>query len=151
MVLVYAVVLAFGGGAWLQVTQPRPVHLHHPHAASPVFVWLRDSTLALPLILVALTVVLLLRRPVVRLRRGDTAAETGPVLAAAAAAGVGTVVSAFGVAAFPRVFGTGLAILPTPPNWFVLQSGLQVLRADLLLATAVAIVAARVAPRLTQR
>lgn len=78
-VAAFSVALAYGGGLWLQV-------LHEAQGATErnepplVLHWLRDSTLALPLVLISVWIALSLAR---RLARGDRASILTSVLDAA--------------------------------------------------------------------
>src|SRR5919201_1201944 len=78
----FAVALAYGGGLWLHVLH-QAAGVPELNEPPPIIHWLRDSTLALPLILVAVWAALVLARAyVARYARGASRLLSAAVVAA---------------------------------------------------------------------
>src|SRR3954453_9368644 len=103
VVAAFALVLAYAGGLWLNVLHPaeggyernEPPFLLH---------WLRDSTLALPLVLVAAWAGVLVARRLVARAHSESRAVNAATLAACVAV-LASVVAAFGGPAHSALFG----------------------------------------------
>ena len=129
-----AIALAYGGGGWLQFLHAREGGIER-NEPGLVAHWLRDGTLALPLVLLAVAVAFVLVQRV--LRRFE--ASPGPALEGSLAAAAGALAAAY-------VFGVGNPIhtvlfdaqhgghdLPLPLH--MLRDGALALPACLLIAT----------------
>src|SRR6185503_5033952 len=103
VVAAFAVVLAYGGGAWLNV-------LHTAEGGyernDPPFLlhWLRDSTLALPLVMLGVWVGVLLARRLIERSQCSSRTVSAPTLGVCVAL-MGAIVAALGGPAHASVFG----------------------------------------------
>src|SRR4051812_8509124 len=144
IVAAFALVLAYGGGLWLNV-------LHKAEGGvernEPPFVahWLRDATLALPLVMAAVWVGVLLARRLIERTRCENDVLGAATLAACVAA-LAAIVASAGGPAHAGLFGAehGGHDLPLPLH--LARDGLLGLAVDLPLAVVVALLLARREP-----
>src|SRR4051795_12643652 len=137
VVAAFALVLAYGGGLWLKV-----LHIaeggYERHEPPLLLHWLRDATLALPLVLVAVWAGVLLARRLIE-RTGCSSRLAAAMTLGACVALMAAAAGALGGPAHAAVFGAthGGHELALPMH--LLRDGLLALVVDLPLAAFVAL------------
>src|SRR4051794_36062142 len=137
VVAAFALLLAYGGGAWLNI-------LHTAEGGyernEPPFLlhWLRDSTLALPLILAAVWAGVLLARRLIERTRCESRAASAATLAACVAL-LGAVVEGLGGPGHTALFGAHHAGHDLSLPLHIVRDGLLALVVDLPLAAVLAL------------
>src|SRR4051794_36003083 len=144
VVAAFALLLAYGGGAWLNI-------LHTAEGGyernEPPFLlhWLRDSTLALPLILVAVWAGVLLARRLIE-RTNCTSRATSAATLAACVALLAGVVEGLGGPGHTALFGAHHAGHDLSMPLHIARDGLLALVVDLPLAAGLPFVLAPPTP-----
>ncbi len=140
-----AVALAYGGGLWLTAVH-RSSGVVEPGRPGFVATWLRDATLALPLVMAAVWIGLLVTRRVLQRAGSEPSISLGVTLLAVVVGGLTAAVTSILGPLHHAFFTTGHAGHDLPFALHMLRDGVAAFPVDLLVAGAVAIGLARRRP-----